>query len=77
VRRPQRLAVAWLTQILAVLGAFVPADASFAIPSVRTKIDAQGHVSDPALADALRAALQSLAAAAAARQPGEPQSAGA
>lgn len=57
-------ALAWLRQILAVLGACVPPEASFAIPFVRTKLDAQGHVSDPALADTLRAALQSLADAA-------------
>jgi len=70
-------ALAWLTQILAVLGAFVPADASFPIPYVRKKINAQGHVSDPPLADALRRALQSLADAAAERQPGGASSAAA
>ncbi len=57
-------ALAWLLQILAVLGAHVPPAATFPIPYVRTKVDAQGHVSDPTLADALRAALQSLADAA-------------
>ncbi len=54
-------ALAWLTQILPVLGADIPPAATFAIPYVRKKMDAQGHVSDPALVDALRAALQSLA----------------
>lgn len=54
-------ALAWLAQTLAVLGAHVPLAASFPISYARTKVDAQGHVSDPALTDALRAALQSLA----------------
>ncbi len=60
-------ALAWLAQTLAVLGAFVPADASFPIPYVRKKINAQGHITDPALAGALHLALQSLAKAAAQR----------
>ncbi len=62
-------ALVWLRQILAVLGASVPPEASFAIPFVRTKIDTQGHIADPAVADALRAALQSLADAAEQRGP--------
>jgi len=61
--------LAWLVQILAVLGARVPPGASFPIPYVRTKLDAHGHVSDPALADTLRLALQSLADAAERRAP--------
>lgn len=60
-------ALAWLTQTLAVLGASIPAAATFSIPSVRAKLDAESHVSDPALADALRQCLQSLADAASAR----------
>lgn len=57
-------ALAWLTQTLAVLGASVPPQASFPIPYIRAKLDGAGHVSDPALADALRRALHSLAEAA-------------
>lgn len=62
-------ALAWLTQTLAVLGAAVPPEATFPIPYVRTKLDAQGQVSDPALAHALRAALHALADAAEKRAP--------
>lgn len=60
-------ALAWLAQTLAVLGAHVPPAATFAIPFVRKRINVQGHVFEPALADALHLALQSLADAAAQR----------
>lgn len=45
---------------LEALGAAVVAEASFAVPQVRTRLDAAGHVADAALRDQLAVALQAL-----------------
>ncbi len=60
-------ALAALTQTLAVLGAHVPAGASLAIPYIRKKLDAEGHVTDSETLDALRSVLGVLAGAIRAR----------
>lgn len=51
---------AWLVQTLTVMSANVVPEASFAIGLVRTKLDADGSVSDPATVAALRGVLTAL-----------------
>jgi NAD(P)H-dependent FMN reductase len=52
---------AWLVQILQVLGATLPPDASLRVPLVRSKVDATtGAITDAATAAAIRAALSAL-----------------
>ena len=54
---------AWLVQVLKVLTAHVVEEASLNIPFIKTRMDANGEVSDPALSTSLQSALAGLAEA--------------
>ena len=60
---------AWLVQILTVLGAWIPEGGSLIVPFVRTKVTAEGEVSDPELRESLIVVLQALAKAIESRVP--------
>jgi NAD(P)H-dependent FMN reductase len=53
-----------LTQTLKVLGAKTSVDMSLIVPFVRTKLNAEGELTDEATASAMRSVLSSLAASA-------------
>ncbi|MDR3679806.1 MAG: NAD(P)H-dependent oxidoreductase [Flavipsychrobacter sp.] len=54
---------AWLVQVLNVLTAYVVPESSLNIPFIKTRLDTNGLVSDPALSTSLQSALAALAKA--------------
>jgi NAD(P)H-dependent FMN reductase len=68
-----RQAQASLIETLSVMDMKVLVDASLLVVSAGKKVDAEGRVSDPALAQALKASLASLASAISARDSSDAQ----